>query len=124
LPVVGAFEYDTVIPTKATDPIMVELPPREVETYEVRLYNFERKSYQNLVASTLLTRPIAVTRTGHYVVEYRGCNGVGTGRVCTSWAPSTDPLLGPRTRKQDGTLITRGWWIYQYVRPPGPIEIR
>jgi hypothetical protein len=85
--------------------------------YELRVYHAERKTYTDGGKTTALTRAFKLPKTGHYVVEVRGCQGSGDGRLCSDWASSTNE----DSAQVDG--VKRRWRIYGRPASAGEITI-
>jgi|WetSurMetagenome_2_1015567.scaffolds.fasta_scaffold519107_2 hypothetical protein len=86
--------------------------------YELRLYHVERKTYVDGGKTVSLTKAFTLPKTGHYVVEVRGCQGIGTSRLCSDWATSMNDTNSPMV---DGTL--KKWRVYGRPASSGAITI-
>jgi len=84
-----------------------------VDEYELRLKHYERDVYVDLGSTTDTQYTFSLPRSGHWTLEIRGTNSYKQG----PWTPATDPIYGT----VDGQ--PRGWWIYGYLAPVGPITI-
>jgi len=90
--------------------------------YEVRIYHVERKSYSDAGKTTGLTKVLKLPRTGHYVIEVRGCRNQPAGsdppRICSDWATSVNeanrPMVGDVMKK---------WRIYGRPAAAGDIVV-
>lgn len=83
-------------------------------TYEVRLYHVERKAYTDAGSTTGLTKTFQLPKSGHYVVEVRGCR---PGQ-CSEWATSVNDENSPYVNAK-----IRKWRIYGRPAAGGPITI-
>ena len=81
--------------------------------YEVRLYHVEKNVYLPRGTTIESTMSINLPRTGHYIVEVRGINSFFEG----AWSQSTNS----NNSEVNGT--EKGWWVYGYLAPVGPIII-
>lgn len=101
-----------------------------IADYEVRLYSFERKTYVALGRTELNTITFQMMKSGHYIAEIRACykddpscidgcppDDPDCVECCSEWVQSSDPAYAA----VDG--VARGWWLYGYLAPPGPIGI-
>ena len=86
--------------------------------YELRIYHVERKTYTDSGKTTELKQSFMLPKSGHYVVEVRGCRGTGAERICSDWATSINEANHPVV---NGVL--KKWRIYGRPSPTGPIII-
>jgi hypothetical protein len=86
--------------------------------YELRVYHMERKTYTDAGKTTALTNSFKLPKTGHYVVEVRGCYGTGEGRICSDWASSINEANKPEVNGQ-----LKKWRIYGRPASSGAITI-
>lgn len=90
--------------------------------YEVRMYHVERKTYSAAGNTTGLSKTFKLPKTGHYVIEVRGCRnetpGDAASRMCSDWATSINDGNNPRV----GEGVKR-WRIYGRPAASGEITI-
>lgn len=89
----------------------------EATGYEARLFHLERNVEVTLPNGKTTSTEIIfkLPRTGHFVFKVRAC--VNNYELCSDWCEASNPDCG----LVDGQR--RGWWIYGFVAPPGPITI-
>lgn len=83
------------------------------DEYEFRLKHFERNVYVDIGSTTDTQYVFTLPRSGHWIVELRGINTTNEG----PWSVTTDPQYGVVNGQ------ARGWWLYGYLAPVGPITI-
>lgn len=86
--------------------------------YELRVYHVERKTYTDAGKTTALSRTFTLPKTGHYVIEVRGCRGKDAFRECSDWATSINLEDQPQVNG-----VTKRWRIYGRPASSGAITI-
>ena len=86
--------------------------------YELRVYHVERKTYTDAGKTTALKRTFKLPKTGHYVIEVRGCRGKDAFRECSDWATSINLEDQPQVNG-----VTKRWRIYGRPASTGAITI-
>lgn len=86
--------------------------------YELRIYHVERKTYSDGGKTTALKQTFKLPKSGHYVIEVRGCRGTGADRICSDWATSINEANTPQV---NGAL--KKWRIYGRPAATGPIVV-
>lgn len=85
--------------------------------YELRTYHVERKTYTDSGRTTALQQAFKLPKSGHYVVEVRGCRGTGETRECSEWATS----IQEQNAQVNG--VKKRWRIYGRPASAGEITI-
>jgi hypothetical protein len=88
-------------------------PDSNSDSYELRLKHYERDIYVDAGSTVNTEHTFYLPRSGHWTLEIRGINPYNEG----PWSLSTDPLYGMVGDQ------ARGWWLYGYLSPVGPIII-
>jgi len=94
-------------------------PVSNATFYQLRLYLYERKVYTEIeiVPGETYTWTFSTNKSGHYIVEARSVNDNNGTLTYSEWAVSTNPTYA--TVKG----VSRAWWVYCYVAPPGGVVI-
>ena len=110
----GKYDYYTYFVTTGAQITVEWLVVSNAKHYEVQIYNIERKEIKAIGITGNTEMIFSLSRTGHYAARVRAVNDIGA----SAWSESTDPTVAT----VDGT--PRGWWLYGYLAPPGPIIIK
>ena len=86
--------------------------------YELRIYHVERKTYTDAGKTKALKQTFKLPKTGHYVIEVRGCRGKDAFRECSDWATSINLEDQPQVNG-----VTKRWRIYGRPASTGAITI-
>lgn len=86
--------------------------------YELRVYHVERKTYTDAGKTKALKQTFKLPKTGHYVIEVRGCMGKDALRECSDWATSINLEDQPQVNG-----VTKRWRIYGRPASTGAITI-
>lgn len=86
--------------------------------YELRIYHVERKTYTDAGKTKALKQTFKLPKTGHYVIEVRGCRGKDAFRECSDWATSINLEDQPQVNG-----VTKRWRIYGRPASSGAITI-
>jgi hypothetical protein len=106
----------TYVATTDLDIPVAWTPSADAESYELELYSVNRKTF---VARAKTTEPSLTFKApfqGLFIVRIRSVNGEGDTAIYSDWVTADSPDTG----LVDGT--PRGWWIYAFLAPPGPIQ--
>jgi len=85
--------------------------------YELKLFSIER-NVESVVANNISQTQLKIflPRSGLFIVRARACSN-SVGFTCSEWSTSDNQTFAT----VDGQ--PKGWWVYGYLAPPGPIII-
>jgi hypothetical protein len=87
------------------------------DIFELQIRNTERNTITSLGETTAFQKTFKCPKVGHWVVYGRTKRLINNVPTYSEWANSID-----LTALVNG--IKRPWWIYVYLKSPGPIIIK
>jgi len=90
------------------------------DDYELVLYNPERDYEIPLSITSELQITFSTNKTGHWIPKVRSRRYNGTEYEYSEWAESIDSSYSVVVNGTD--YEPKGWWIFTWIAPTGPIE--
>lgn len=93
-------------------------PVTDATGYQLELYSVNRNAYVARASTPSPNLTFKVPNQGMYIVRIRAVRQLAAGAdpINSDWSTSDDPTVA----LVDGN--PRGWWIYGFLAPPGPIQ--
>lgn len=92
-------------------------PVLDAESYDLELYCVDRNVNVAQANTPTAGLTIKAPHQGLFIVRVRAVRTPPTGPQITSeWVSTDDPTIALVDGKP------RGWWIYSFLAPPGPIQ--